>query len=237
MHSVAYDISIQLGNGSIGALHKQFLIARKLFSGANLNQLLDEVDREIQTTEQYHSFPMLGQKMHLYKNAVQTLIGDEAGSSSKATIGSKDGPEHHKEIAFVLLEIVCMTFLGNYERVQYMYKRWEKEGEHDLKKMVSFRGAYVSFYYGLSVIGLRRKKNPNARRVNISIKAREDAVKNAAECSTWNFGNKKALLQAEKMSLALQNRDAEVQYDAAIKASRESMFVHEEGLGKNTLRE
>lgn len=58
-------------------------------------------------------------------------------------------------------------------------------------------------------------------------------MKNAAECSAWNFGNKAALLQAEKMSLSSKNREAEAQYDAAIKASHESRFVHEEGLGKN----
>lgn len=157
MHRFARDVSIQLGNASIASLHTQFLIARQFFSGANLTQLLDEIDDEIQKTD-YHSFPMLGQKLPIYKAAVLTLIGDKPASQFQEPVGSEDASANHNELSFILLQIVCMTYMGFYERAKHMLKRWETESEHDLKKMISFRGAYVSFHCCLSVIGLKREK-------------------------------------------------------------------------------
>jgi hypothetical protein len=57
-----------------------------------------------------------------------------------------------------------------------------------------------------------------------------EIVDHAAQCSTWNFRNKAALLTAEKLSLRSQNTDAEVAFGNAIEAAQQSRFVHEEGL-------
>jgi hypothetical protein len=66
------------------------------------------------------------------------------------------------------------------------------------------------------------------KRVPESEKDWFDVVNHAAEFSSYNFENKRALLMAEKLSLSCEDEEAAQMYDAAIQASKSSHFIHEE---------
>jgi hypothetical protein len=111
-----------------------------------------------------------------------------------------------------------------------MAKQWETSHKKMPNTSVQFRRIYESFFYGLSCIGLRRQKGKNKtpNLHNSSDKLWLDVVEDAARCSKYNFGSKRALLIAEKLSFSCDNDAAEVMYGTAIKASKSSHFIHEE---------
>merc|ERR1711957_1087241 len=55
-------------------------------------------------------------------------------------------------------------------------------------------------------------------------------LKTAAGYSSWNFGNKVHLLEAEIASREGKKEEAEASYASAITSAQCSRFVHEEGL-------
>lgn len=233
MHRKAYDIGQQVGNISMASLHKQFLIARELHSGTNLMQLKDDLDMDIKMSEHVYSFPMLAMKLRVYFDAVLTLVGEE---SSVRLPQPNENAAFDQEPAFVLTKMMTLTYLGYYERVKHMYKRWETlSGDNQSKIMISFRGLYVHFYYGLSAILIQKKKVGASKRSRQITGKWLEVLDNAAKCSPWNFRNKAALVRAEKLSLETRNKEAEKHYHEAISSAHTSKFVHEEGLGKNPL--
>lgn len=230
MHCKAYDVGQQVGNISIAALHKQFLIARQLHSGTNLIQMKDNLDMDIKMLEHVYSFPMLAMKLRVYYDAVLTLIGDESSSTPTELSG---GTVFDQEPARVLTSMMTSTYLGHYERVKHLYKKWESlNDENQSKQMIGFRSVYINFYYGLSAILLQKKKKSTSKRSREVTNRWLEVLNSAAACSPWNFGNKAKLLQAEKLSLSMKNTEAEELYDVAVSLAHSSKFVHEEGLGK-----
>jgi len=237
MHRRACEIGLKVGDTSIAALHQQFLIVRQLYAGTNLLALKKELEHEIKVTDHYYDgYPVLVMKLHSYYKTVLLLIGTETLSSLE--LYDEDGKEvYDKQPAYVMSRIITLTFLGHYERVKHIIKRWElAKGENESKAMISYRGIYLCFYRVLAATGLARSRklkstNENATRIKEkSIIQSIDAVQKAAELSEWNFRNKASLLLAEKYSLSLKNVDAERQYNDAIEQSKASSFVHEEGL-------
>ena len=227
MHRKAHGISLQAGKPSIAALHKQFLIARELHAGTNLQNLKEEIEIELKTTEHIYSFPMLGMKLRIYHKAVVALIGEIPS-------GDLEQPEEEgffdKEMAHVLTEMVSLTFLGFYERAKHIFDKWEEEnGDDESNKILNFRGTCIYYYYGLSAIGLHRRKSKTKRSRKITNKWFQ-YLQNASDYSTWNFKNKASLLLAEKLSLATKSDEAKIQYDLAIRSAESSKFVHEQGL-------
>lgn len=228
MHRRAYDVSIQVGNNSIAALHTQFLIVRQLLAGTNLLDLKEELEHAIKMSDQYYSFPVLGMKLKFYYSTVLNLIGETTLQEPNRDLNAST---YDKESAHAFHLVITMTYLGYYSRAKNTVKRWELLGdENDSKKMISFRAAYVCFYYGLSLIGLKRQKTSKAARVKESLKDWLDVVQKAAKCSKWNFENKASLLRAERFSLGHNNEDAVIEYANAIQAAQSSHFIHEEGL-------
>jgi hypothetical protein len=137
MHSKAYDIGQQIGNTSIAALHKQFLIARQLHSGMNLVQLKDDLDLDIKMTEYVYAFPMLAVKLHVYYAAVVDLIGTESSPSNQEP---NVEPAFDQEPAILLMKLMTSTYLGFYERATHFYRKWDElSGENQSKKMISYR--------------------------------------------------------------------------------------------------
>lgn len=231
MHRRAYDISMQIGNNSIAALHKQFLTVRQLLAGTNLLDLKEELEHEIKMTDQYYSFPVLGMKLKLHYNTVLNLIGDTTSKLFQESDRDVDTSTYDNESTHAFHLMITLTYRGYHSRVVHNVKRWElSSGENDSKKMISFRAVYVCFCYGLALIGLKRQKTSKAARVKESLKHWLEVVENAAKCSKWNFENKACLLRAERFSLAHSNQVAEEEYANAIKASQSSHFIHEEGL-------
>ena len=234
MHRRACEIGLKVGDTSIAAIHQQFLIVRQLYAGTNLLALKKELEHEIKITDHYYGYPILLMKLHSYYKTVLSLIGTETPSSLEL-YDEDDKEVYDKQPAYVMSRIITLTFLGHYERVKHIIKRWElAKGENESK--ISYRWIYLCFYRGIAATGLARSRklkpaNENATRIKEkSIIQSIDAVQKAAELSEWNFQNKASLLLAEKYSLSLKNVDAERQYNDAIEQSKASSFVHEEGL-------
>lgn len=91
-----------------------------------------------------------------------------------------------------------------------------------------------SFYEGLTSFHLARCSTDESIKLRwmgvgeISV----DRFKVWQEHSTWNFGNKLFLLQAECHRCYGENDDADSKYLAAIESARLHRFVHEEGLAR-----
>ncbi|KAL7478293.1 hypothetical protein ACHAW6_004062, partial [Cyclotella cf. meneghiniana] len=221
MHRMAYDIGLQVGNISIAALHKLFMIFEQLHSGKNLQSLKQELEREMKMAEHYCSFPVVGTKLQAYYEAVSALIGEK----------SRDLSHQHKNsetrmLAYSYGQIMASTFLGHFERAKHMATVLEESRCNN--QGIILIDVYVRFYHGLASIALQRRRkwrNPPKNTEKLI-----EVVQNASVCSEWNFKNKVSLLMAEKFSLCLQDSEAEVEYDVAISAAQSSKFIHEEGL-------
>lgn len=101
--------------------------------------------------------------------------------------------------------MASLTYRGYFERVSHMGKRWEAiDGIGQTKEMLTFRIVYVYFYWGLSLLVIGRRKKTKWSEIDRLL----SIVKNAADCSSWNFKNKSELLTAEKLSLNSQNIEA-----------------------------
>lgn len=227
MHQQAINISLKMGNSSIAALHKIFLTPRLIYAGVYLPKLKECLKREISMHGHPHSFAVLQMKQRINYEGICNLIGDH--TSQNFSEGSDESFYDHGPSS--VMNMMILTYLGFYERAKHMAKRWEILDCEESGPVVSLRSAYTSFYYCLSCIGLRRKKNPKSKRSPENTMQLLNIVQEAAEVSPYNFQNKLALLTAEKLSMmSSRNADAEAQYTAAIELSKSSHFVHEEGL-------
>ena len=65
MHRRAYELGMQLGNVSISAFHKSFVITRELHAGTNLLSLKEEIEFDMKMA-MHHSLP--------YHNAKNSII-------------------------------------------------------------------------------------------------------------------------------------------------------------------
>jgi hypothetical protein len=233
MHRTAHEISLQVGNTSIAALHKQFLIVRQLHAGYNLESLKETIKDELKMAELTDNFPMLRSKLQIYKDAILDLIGDE---SVQHHFEESDASIYDKDLAYIVSRMMSLTYLGFYERARFLFSRWQLTSGENESKMISFRSVYVCFYFGLTLFGLQRqRKKGKSTQIKESPELWLDTVEHAAELSEWNFRNKVSLLLAEKYSLSKSNTKAEEMYSLAIAGAQSSKFIQEEALGAKTL--
>lgn len=95
-------------------------------------------------------------------------------------------------MSFFFSRIIMSTYLGYHDRVKCMVDKWEShKGANN--KLLNMRTVYITFFYGLAMVGIRRRKSSK----NIPELARLIALlKSASRCSRWNFLNKLYLLEA-----------------------------------------
>ena len=113
------------------------------------------------------------------------------------------------------------------ERVLFLCKKWESL-EPDSTSKVCMRTILVAFYQGLACAASYQKKRSKA--LLSKLESSIEVMKKASGFSEWNFANKKALLEAELLSIKCQDAKSEEKYDYAIKRAQTSKFIHEEGL-------
>ena len=131
MHRKGHEIALQVGNTSIAALQKQFLIARQIYAGTNLLDLKEELEYEIKFSERYCAFPMLGMKLQVHYDSVLTLIGKKSSNPSK----KQERESAYDQVqAYMYSRIMSLSYLGYYERVVHMAKQWTKlNGDNETK--------------------------------------------------------------------------------------------------------
>jgi hypothetical protein len=227
MHRKGYEVAQQVGNICAAELHKQFCIFRQLYAGTNLIDVKEEIEHEMKMIEHVHSAPdsgMLGMRYKIVYHRVLTLIGDDPSNSSRDI----DDWYFDHDVAYLVNQMFTEIFFGHYERANYMAEQCKKLV--DKRVMNNFRALYLNFYWGLSMIGVLRKKGSKSKTMLQKIRVCSKIVSRASECSDWNFKNKTSLLKAEQFSLSSDDKEAAKEYDTAIKAAQASRFIHEEGL-------
>jgi hypothetical protein len=227
MHREGYEVAQQVGNNSAAALHKQFCLYKQLYAGSNLIDVKEEIEHEMKMIEHDHSSPnsgMLGMRYKIVYHRVLTLIGDDQLNSFQGI----DSSVFDHDVAYVMNQLFTEIYFGHYERANYIAEQCKKLV--DKQAMNNFRALNLNFYWGLSMIGILRKRGSNSRKVLQKFKVCSDTLSRASEYSDWNFKNKASLLKAEQFSLSSDDKKAAKEYDTAIKAAQASRFIHEEGL-------
>jgi hypothetical protein len=143
----------------------QFIISRQLESGRHLFDLMEKIEYEMNQPSQLMT-------LQSYYRAVLTLAGEKSKGSSQQVEASL---LRDNEPDYVFSQIMSLTYLGYYERVRHMFKRWEiLNGKNQCEE--SFESIYVSFYYGISSFGQRRMKNARSKRIPETTKKWLDIV-------------------------------------------------------------
>ena len=207
VHRKAYVIGYQVGNLSNSAFHKLFYAVRQFHAGANLVKLKEELEHGFKSEEYHCSFPVLGKKLKYLYVTITRLIGDEEPSimpHPEPELGVFDD-----EQSFIAREMVYLTYRGHFERVNYLAKRWNAFSAGN-QWGLNLRSVYVCFYSCLSMLHTGRslagrKKKPKKSEIDDLF----SVVKKAAQHSSWNFKNKVALINAERLSSSEMNPEAE----------------------------
>jgi hypothetical protein len=189
----------------------------------------EEIEHEMKMIEHDHSSPvsgMLGMRYKIIYQKVLILIGDDPSNSSR-DIHIDDWYFDH-DVAYLVNQMFTETYFGHYERANYMAEQCKKLV--DKRVMNNFRALYLNFCWGLSMIGVLRKRGSKSKTILQKIRVCSNTMSRASECSDWNFKNKASLLKAEQFSLSSDDKKAVKEYDTAIKAAQASRFIHEEGL-------
>ena len=191
-----------------------------------LTLLLKEVDYYLQLLNTYKS-EMTRRLLMICRKIVSMLI-DKGKSTS---IEEFDNPgTQGDESPQRLLDLVWFTgtiqnyWLGYSERcchfAQKCFITFMKPGR--LYRVI------VSFYHGLNLLDmLKKKSNPPRRK---EIKKVIESMKVAVSHADCNFKNKLELLEAELYGLDARHSQAVAAYDAAMASARSYKFVHEQGL-------
>ena len=159
-------------------------------------------------------------------DTVYLLVDNESSFVIIPPANSKEFNIPDATAVHIVQLIMPAFYLGCYERVIYLAKKFESLHEQDKARM-PMRIILVSFYHGLAMAeAYRRKKGRNRLRIlNLMI----SVLKKASGLSSWNFKNKLLLLEAEKLSI-VGNETNKPNYDLAIKSSQSSKFIHDEAL-------
>ena len=231
MHQKAYENAQLLGNHSYASLHKQYLVVRRLHAGVCLPELRDELEHIIKTNQYNKSFRVLEMKARFYHETVSMLIGDTP--LVEDSNGSDDDALYDRDQAYYASQMIRLVFLGSYGRAKYQSSRWEDSTRNTTAQQRNpVNSTYAYFFQCIAIIGCQKSKNLKGSNLPASVEHCINTVKRAFECSQWNWKNKLCLLLAERHSYRRNDTFAQIQYKAAIEASQESHFIHEEGLGK-----
>jgi hypothetical protein len=156
MHQKGMEISLNIGNSPVAALHNVFLSVRRIHAGTNLLKLKEDFEREMKMPDHPSTCTaVLQMKQRVHYEGICILIGD---NTDLPIDNASDASIFDHEPSFIMSKLMIYSYLGQYERAKHIYKRWESfSNKSESKVTVNFRNVYVSFYYGLSLIGLRRK--------------------------------------------------------------------------------
>lgn len=187
-HTKAYELGMQLGKASISALHKQLLRVRELYTGGkNLLELKEEIDIDMKMAK-HDLLPILGMKSQLCYQAVSNLIDGKLTTSKDIDRAGLYDPEG----AYILSRVITLTFLGYFERAKHLVDDEGLKRSTGLKKSIPmFHACYIYFFYGISSIGLCRRKK--LKHLPQKLKKISDVLENAGGFSEWNFRNKASL--------------------------------------------
>ena len=124
--------------------------------GTNLGLVKKEIDF-FQQLAKTHSHPILATYMQWYQDTV-TLFLDCSLESTTIALANADEC-NITDATSIHINQLCMpaVYLGQYERVEFLAKKFE-ELQFDERNRMPIRNILLSFYYGLALTGLYRRK-------------------------------------------------------------------------------
>eukprot|EP00956_Cyclotella_meneghiniana_P022153 scaffold41388_cov125-Cyclotella_meneghiniana.AAC.6 len=180
-----YEIGIQMGCTNEAFCNLYFLIPRMIEAGTNLDVIRKEIVffQKMATT---HSHPVLATYMKWYQDTIILLCDEEPRSSVAMTPVSQcdcsitDATIIHliqllmpatylvsinslvdnsvlRSLVNLLFASLPLYFKGQYERVEFLVKKWDKL-DSDQKGRMPWRNVLISFYYALALAGMYRRK-------------------------------------------------------------------------------
>lgn len=159
-----------------------------------------------------------------YMDTVSLLI--DSGSSDQISPVETEECKITDATAIHIVQLIMPAlYLGHYERVIFLAKKFESLQE-DEKNKFPIRATLISFYHGLAVAGVYRRNQKS--KPLLVLRNAISTLSKVSEVSSWNFRPKLLLLQAEMHSI--KNKKSDSMYDDAIKAAQSSKFVHDEAL-------
>lgn len=220
-----YELALTKGDSVMAAVNLSQMVPQLLFGGTNLKFLKQEVISQL-NRENQNSQKAFTPYLLIFQDTLSVLVGDQKALSPTMEADLIDKRSNTVPLDYLdclsHLRVISSYWLGQYERAKHYAEKKIGKGR------VQFRIITSEFYYGLSLIGMFRRKHKNAlvRRVKKSLTIVKDAAKN----SQWNFENKAFLLKAELASISDKDEDAVDMYEKAIEGAKRSKFIHEEGL-------
>ncbi|KAL7464820.1 hypothetical protein ACHAXS_005146 [Conticribra weissflogii] len=219
------ELALSKGDSVMAAANLVQMIPLLLFGGLNLTFLKQEIVSQL-TRENQNSQKAFTPYLLIFQDTLSVLVGDQEALSPTMEADLLDKRSNTVPLDYLdclsHLRLMSSYWLGQYERAKHYAEKKIGKGR------VQFRIITSEFYYGLTLIGMYRRKNKNAliRRVKKSMAT----VKDAAKHSQWNFENKFFLLKAELASISDKNDEAVEMYGRAINSAERSKFIHEQGL-------
>lgn len=224
MHARGREIALQAGSLHIASLNLMAMVGRALQCGKNLITLKEMIELELKKAENMQQGMPTQLKnsasmtidipgLLIFQQLVRALIDGESSSN--------DPQSQQGTIMLDMLHqglVMSSVYLGLYERTLESAKKIQTRSLLAL--------LYVAFYSGIASMKLAREMK--SQDLIESAKASLVKLESAADCSEWNFSNKVYLLRAELASLEGESDIAQHHFDAAIKASISSKFIHEE---------
>ena len=159
------------------------------------------------------------------------LVNDKSSSVMLSPASSEECNIPDATAVHIVQLIMPALYLGYFERVIFLGKKFESLHEHSKARM-PMRIILVSFYYGLAMVESYRRRR--SQKVLPIVEKAISVLKKASELSSWNFKNKLLLLEAEKLSSGNKTKEQKKtvgpKYDMAIEACKSSKFIHDEAL-------
>ncbi len=232
----AYHIGLETGNGEFASFSLYFYAQHFYLSGENLQQSIDEFEKNRRAIEQMGHFTPYNY-LNIHYQAALNLASNSGDPFALEGVAYKESEMLSKHIAekdktaiykYYLQKMFLQTLFGRYDEAI-------ASGELALPNVGSVTALYcrtlLLFYEALARLGHYQKastqlKRQYARRIKKNI----SKIKKWAEHSPENQLHKYHVLEAEWSRINGNIAKALEHYDQAIQLSRKAGFIQEEGL-------
>jgi hypothetical protein len=143
------------GNISDAFFNLYFMIPRMIDCGEKLDVVKKQIDY-FQQLAKTHSHPVLATYMQWFQDTITSLC-DEGASPAISPANADECKITDATSVHIIQLCLPAVYLGQYERVQYLIKKWDGL-QLDEKNRMPMRMILISYYNGLASAGLHRRK-------------------------------------------------------------------------------
>ena len=232
-----FQIGMSVGDTTIALMNGLQYIQKAFVGGKNLEVLSNEIDYQLELSKTYGD-NRAKRFMGLFKETLCQLIDKNKSRADTTTLAEGAGAldeameiEGFSEVLF-FHRVIQSYWLGYADRCHYFAQK-SSRGEAAVGRLLKL---IVSFYHGLAVLQILRKKKSKIELKDIA-RAALKALNSASDLAPINFRNKVELLEAEfhRTEVALRGNEeermlAKKMYAKAICSAESAKLDHEKAL-------